>query len=455
MTELDDLRGKIDSLTKEKEELNSKLEAHAELLDDTLKYSDTVIVDCNEDFRILAYMGPFEYIFHEQKQQFKIGGNIMKIVYAVTKNLKDQEEIKAHHDTAEARDIEYKITEFMQSPKKEIELKIVGENNQGHQFLLKWNIKKQSRYFRSFFSILEAKVLTEKVVEHYLNTIKILHHRIEELLELSSDGFIILDIPGKIKFMNKNARKTLMSKSIKRLIDADIRGRFYREIFVNDTTEDINKSLDVNAKVLKTKEAQTFIKRSPDGDIHFSVFPDLNEHGDIQGLIIVTSLKPSMITNELEQKVKKLSTAIQKMHSEKNFSDERIKELEHNQTWMMKKMEESNQSIKVLHKSLKQLYDYLENLPTPICIIDLPTLRYEFVNSKMITWMNSSKKDIIGNRDEELLPRDLAILLNEVFKDTIQSGNSIKIAYNGYTIMQTAFSNEREVPTKLIRIIFK
>jgi hypothetical protein len=73
----------------------------------------------------------------------------------------------------------------------------------------------------------------------------------------------------------------------------------------------------------------------------------------------------------------------------------------------------------------------------------------------MITWMNSSKKDIIGNRDEELLPRDLAILLNEVFKDTIQSGNSIKIAYNGYTIMQTAFSNEREVPTKLIRIIFK
>ncbi len=451
---IEELRSKLEILTKDKLELKSKLDAHVELLDETLRHSDTVIVDCTEDFRINAVLGPYDQVFHEHRDKFKHGGNLMKIIYATTKNIIDQDELKLHSDTNEAKNMEQKIIEFMQSKRNEILLKVVGETAQGDSFILIWKMKRFGRYFRSFFTSISANLILDKVSEKHEQEIEVLTRRIENLVEYSSDGFIILDKIGKITFINRNARKTLMAQNVKRLMDADVRGRFYREIFVNDTNEEINRKLDINKRVFTNNQAESFIKKSPDGDIHFSVFPDHNEFGDTQGLVIVTSLKPTMISNELEQKIKRLSTAVQKMQSEKTYADERIKELDYNQQWMMKKLEDSNQNIKLLHKSLKQLYNYLENMPIPICIIDLPTLKYEFVNTKMHQWMNTKKTDVVGKRDEELLEKDLIIALNEIFKETIKTMQPIKISYKEFTILQMAFSNEKNLPTRLIRLIY-
>ncbi|MCO5249827.1 MAG: PAS domain-containing protein [Candidatus Kapabacteria bacterium] len=451
---IEELKSKLEILTKDKEELKSKLDAHVELLDETLQHSDTVIVDCTEDFRINAVLGPYDQVFHEHRDKFKHGGNLMKIVYATTKNIIDQDELKQHSNTNEAKNLEQKIIEFMQSKRNDILLKVVGETTKGETFILIWNMKRFGRYFRSFFTSISANIILDKISEKHEHEIEVLTRRIENLVEYSSDGFIILDKVGKITFISRNARKTLMAQNVKRLMDADVRGRLYREIFVNDSIEEINRKLDINKRVFTTNQAESFIKKSPDGDIHFSVFPDHNEFGDVQGIVIVTSLKPTMISNELEQKVKRLSTAVQKMQSEKTYADERIKELDYNQQWMMKKMEESNQNIKLLHKSLKQLYNYLENLPIPICIIDLPTLKYEFVNTKMHQWMNTKKTDVVGKRDEELLEKDLIIALNEIFKETIKTMQPIKISYKEYTILQMAFSNEKNLPTRMIRLIY-
>jgi PAS domain-containing protein len=451
---IEELKAKLDVLTKDKEELKSKLDAHVELLDESLRHSDTVIVDCTEDFRISAVLGPYDQVFHEHRDKFNHGGNLMKVVYATTKNIIDQDELKQHSDTNEAKNLEQKIIEFMQSIRNEITLKVVGETTKGESFILIWQMKRFSRFFRSFFTSIPTNIILDKINEKHELEIETFKKRGEYLVEFSSDGFIILDKVGKITFMSRNARKTLMAQNVKRLMDADVRGRFYREIFVNDNNEEINRKLDINKRVFTTNQTESFIKKSPDGDIHFSVFPDQNEFGDVQGLVIVTSLKPTMISNELEQKVKRLSTAVQKMQSEKTHADERNKELDYNQQWMMKKLEESNQNIKLLHKSLKQLYNYLENMPIPICIIDLPTLKYEFVNTKMHQWMNTKKSDVVGKRDEELLQKDLIIALNEIFKETIKTMQPIKINYKDYTILQMAFSNEKNLPTRLIRLIY-
>ena len=131
---------------------------------------------------------------------------------------------------------------------------------------------------------------------------------------------------------------------------------------------------------------------------------------------------------------------------------ERIKELELNQTWLMRKNDEANNSSKLLHESLKQLYYYLEIMPFPFAILDLPFLKYEFVNNSYLNLVNRDKREVIGRKDDQIFAPEISIELARRIGETISQSEPVDLILFGRRGKQYLITNENGEPKHIMRV---
>ena len=265
----------------------------------------------------------------------------------------------------------------------------------------------------------------------------------------------MLDTKGRIKLMSKKAKEHFFAGSIKILQNAPVEGRYFREIFTSEPSEDVNKRIEFNNKVMATGVSESYFKRTHGKNLEFEIVPFYESDNDfVRGIVIFTRTIEKNF-EELEIINRKLSSLVQLLKNDNGTLKERINELEINQSWLMKKMNEVSGNTKVLQDTVLQLYAYLDIIPYPLAIINVPSLRYEFVNKSYLKFINRDKREILGKKDEDILTSDTAFELSLKVMETLNCESNVDINIYGNPGIQYGFSSNYNEPTHIIRILTK
>jgi hypothetical protein len=442
----------VDVLRSEYLELVARNKVLEEQADEILKFSDISVIDCSENLYIINVYGAKEKIFRKMHANLRTGTDLMKHVF---KLMKDKNENDDEDVTVELRNLEITVNAFIHGTKLEEEFKIVGENENSEPYLLVWKIKKSGRYLRCYFKILTSHSIVNAVKLKYQNDIENQKKITHNFVNICRDGVTLLDTKGRIKLMSKKAKEHFFAGSIKILQNAPVEGRFFREIFTSEPPEEINKRIEYNNKVMATGVTESYFKRTHGKNLEFDIFPFYESDSEfIRGIVIFTRTIEKNF-EELETINRKLQSLVQLLKNDNGLLKERINELEINQGWLMKKMNEVSGNSKLLHDTVLQLYAYLDIIPYPLAIINVPSLRYEFVNKSFLKFLNRDKRDILGKKDEEILTSDTAFDLSLKIMETLNCVSNVDISIYGNPGIQYGFSSNYNEPTHIIRILNK
>jgi hypothetical protein len=147
----------------------------------------------------------------------------------------------------------------------------------------------------------------------------------------------------------------------------------FQEIFVTEDPESIKERLDHNKMVFLTKKARSFRKIVGKKEVNYNVNPVFSDKENVIGLVIV-----SHVLEEDKKSIdeKRLLRTLQSLTEDNKKHIERFKELELNEQWLMKKNTEYQEAIRLY-------YSFLEAAPLPIGALDIPSMKYVFINSQL------------------------------------------------------------------------
>lgn len=452
--QIQDLRSSLDTEIKKKQDLQKKLDEQYQEMQNIMKYADTLIIEFTSDFRIINTLGPIEKVFGQHSKKVERGANLMQLIYKTTQNIKAKEENEEEVAYEDREDIEKKVEKFIQGKKDDLLVEIIGENDEAEIFLFVWQIIRNNKNFKSYIKIIPTNNIVKITQDKFKKDLERIDKNNTQLLRLLKEGIVILDRKYKISFMNEAAKKILISSKIPLLQDAPVEGRFFREIFVHEEVEDINQRLEYIDQAIDTKQNIVYTKRTRDIDVEFSIFPMLDDSNYLNNIAIIVTNKSYNIgkASDDANSKKRLLITLKQLSDEKNILSERVKELEYNHKWFMKKRKEDIDTISNLHNSIKSLNNYLNNLPVPTTILRYPELTYEFVNRSFEVLFNQKREIINGKTDFFIFSDNDVEKLNFAVDECVYNRNITTIIIHGVKIIQAPIFDKNENISQIIRI---
>lgn len=445
---IEELEKRINRLNSDKEELRKKIQKQQDYIQDIFKYSDTAVVECTDDFRIINSNGSIEYIFKDAMKSFEQGQNLMMMVYKATHNIK--EKLEDATGTDEQEDLEVTVTKFMMGNKDEQEFKIVGRFDDGEPFLLNWTMKRNNRTFINYFKIIPTNSIVKSMEGVLKEEENFLQNKMNFILDKSSEGVIIMDRETKILYANEASIYHYISSEIKSVKSTNFVNRFFYKIFSKEDANAAREIQNINVKVLKTGVEDTFHRYLNERKVQYKV--NVIRKGDFaEGLVITSHFVYEDVDEDIEDK-KNLLLKIKELSEKHSEYNAQIQEYETNHNWFMKKRREDTQKIKDLQKALNSIYSYINDLPYPVSIQDFPDLTFKFVNRAFEVMLNQPKKEILNKKDCDIFEGESCVVLQDALKKSINSDVAIEYEIENSKIKQVISLDPINNKKSLIRV---
>jgi len=426
------------------DELNSKLNSVKNEQFELLKNFDLAIVDTRDDMRIVNSIGAIEEIFKDVSKRFKHGENLIKIVYKITKNTSEMDEAVQGQDE-DKKILEDSIADFLATKKNEKIMRIVGEKEDGEVFLLEWLIIRGERYLRSYFKIIPTNAIVKEVQAKLEAELENSKKNMKQVLDFIGDGVTILDIKSRIVYLNDKARKSFISKEKTLLQSAKFEGRIFRELFATDDPDDQRRREYFNKEAIITKQMQSYTKRINETDVRYEVYPLISDTQSVTGLAVISKFSAEQKEAPQQMDNSKLIATLKALAEDNKVMKERIKELENNQQWFMKTNKEYQDTIKLL-------YTFMEKLPIPVSILQLPELKFDFVNKAFEKKFKLKRDDVKKKEDKEVFSPEINSILSKLNNDALECKDIVEVSNNIISARQIALCNTYNNPTHLIRV---
>jgi hypothetical protein len=417
--EISELKQKVHNLT---EELN-------------LNYSqfENCYVDTNSDFRIINYFGATDIIFEEVKKKFQKGENIIKLVNKISKtniaHIEGQET-----DSENIPSIDQVLDKFFISQKNDLNLRIMGEREDGEYFMLVWKVKKIESYFRHYFKVIPTNQINKLTQEKTVYDLENARTIFKSIINLIETGIIVLDVSQRITFINESGKNHILPNQNARIKNANFESKNYKDLIFMCDQDEANFLLDSNKTVIDSKKKVSFSRKVDGKDLHYDLYPIFNKSEELNGIAIISSFKePANKGLGHQIDFRKLLLTIKHFSDQNKILYERISELETNQRWFMK----NNQQYE---STIKTLYSNIENIPYPLSIIEMPSQKFILINTAFHRAIDKDKKEILGKTDFEIFPDDLSSILNNQNIDCSQNKTTVYFNLNeNIFIKQTPF----------------
>ncbi len=431
----------VSRLNEEKEALSAKIQKQNQELSELLIYSEMVVIESTQDMKILNILGDIEYVFENVATQVERGSDLTMLVAKATQATQNRTE------DSEAEDIVDIVTKFVQSPRSEKKIEILGvKEESGELFLLDWKMLKAGKLIKSYFKITPTNNIIKQTTDKYEFALVEKDKFYGQVFEYSHRGVTIINPDGKIIYINTSAKDMFISKDNKLIKTESLIGRTFFEIFLNDDA-DVNKERQVkNNQAYITKSSVTYVSQTHEGDIKYEIHPIFNSKRAVVSLAIFSTLLNSSVSGALDNK--KLMSTLKTLYSEKSILTERIKELEYNHKWLMK----NSRDVDIQRK---KLFYYLNNLPIPISVIDLKTKKYDFVNKEFEQNIKKKRDEIIGHRDVQVFTQMEADFLDEILLKGVECKQTIPIKGLVFEGMQAIVKSQQDTPLYAIRVFTK
>ncbi len=453
--QFDDLKKTIAKISSDKIDLSNKLDEKNSEIAEYLNIAGMSVIDCTDDLRVLQDYGATAVVFKEVIKSFDRGVNLVRMVHKITRNFKEKFD-DPNIDPDEQPDLEKSVMNFILGSREEKEFKIVGESENGEIFLLIWKMKRRDKQFRNYFRVIPSNIIIESAQQHHITQLKHKESETRELMNMVSDGICMLDSHSKVTFINDAGKNIFISNSAEILRKANVEGKFFRELLIAEETEKLNKILQFNTSAISNKKVVQYSKMANGKDVDFTVHPQFDKLGNNLGLIITAKIvnrNDNQFAGNPNFDQKKIVATIKQLLEEKNIAIERIKELEINHKWLQKKLAEMNENTKIFHKTLRSLYSYLESVPLPISILQLPTEKYEFVNKAFENYFNLQKADILNKTDKDIFEEKINIVLKDKVNEIIKTNIQNELSTEKFNIMQSIILNDNLNPIHLVRVM--
>ena len=434
---------KIQEYKEQIKELKSKMETHEQEMADMLKYFDLIIIDTKDDLRIVNCYGPIEELFKSAEKMFQRGFSLVKAVYKITKNTRPRadETDDEYQGTQNQLSLEELLIRFINGTRSEKEFQIIGETETGDIFLLILKIKRLERYFRTYLKIVPTNSIIKNMQEKHSEELEQIKSDTRLVYENVHDGITMLDLRNKVLYMNESAKKLYFNSQNRLTKNANFEGRLFQEIFVNEDIDIVKDIIEFNKRILINREPKSYTKKIAEHEISFHLKPIFNERQFIIGVLIISR----QTSNDFNIDTNKLFNALKNLSIENKNYYSKVKELEIS---IMK----SNERMADYQNTIKLFYSFLERIPTPLSIIKLSNMQYEFINSAFETKINIKKEFIRGKRDQELFPENIFNILNNAVSMTIESGQIFSIDNDELKLKQSVIYSQNNEPTHIIRL---
>lgn len=445
---IQELEKQVKRLRLAKNELLESIEKKNNEISEILNYSDMCVIDTTNDLRILNHFGSDEVVFNEAASKIQRGNDLTTVVIRSTKSNKEK-------DAEGDEEFEKKIHKFVGTSKEELQLKIIG-NKDGEIFLLIWDIVKTINGLRHYFRIIPTNTIVEESREHFKLQVEKQRDVIKQILNSINDGVVFIDLSNKIKIVNTRAKELLLTQSSKLMSRAELEGKFFHEIFPNEEPDLTTQRLEINNQVIISQEKKVYQMKTHGRNLVFTSLPWYDEESKVQGAIVIASENIFAIEKDdvktQAKDLKLLKYNIKNLADQNKILTERVKELENNHQWFMKKSRDDAQTIKYYHNTIKNLYTYLDKLPYPMCILKLPEKKYEFINQAFIKKIKLDKKEILSKSDKEVFGETITEYLNKL---PVDADNIKDFKYVQVQGKQIYIQNDKDEITHLIRVFEK
>lgn len=442
----DRIAGLKQELREVKAEYSAKAEAVEQEFNDVLKYFDLAVADTRSDLRIMKSFGAIEQVFAPVEDIFENGAELTKMVYLTTKNTKEKEE--GVREFEERTDLEDSVVEFVEGRREQKEIRIVGETPKGDIFLMIWKIVRKEKFFRHYFSIIPSNTIIKETKKKFALERKDINRKQREILDLVSDGVTILDRKSNIEYMNENAKRSFVTYASSLIKRANFEGRLFSEIFVTEDPEEVKRRLDLISRSMVTKKRQTFSSKVNDTSYTYDIHPILSKDRNAEGVVIYSRDDSFSLGFDDTGETQILKESLKNLQEDKKNLLERVHELETNHNWFMK----NNRKYQEL---TKQLYSYLDGIPVPMSVQDLPGLKYQFVNYKFLEKFGKTKPEAVGKVDRDLFGPEDTLMFTQSVEETVISGETIDIHTEKLSAKQIAIYDSNSEPIYLIRVFLK
>ena len=434
----------IDKHRQEITDLRAKLNAMQDEQMHILRYFDLIIVDSSEDLRIIDVLGPIEEMFPDAENFFEKGNNLVKAIYKITQNTRIREE-EVHDAVREEEyqlDLEELVNRFITGNREEKKYEVLGETDTGEVFLLIWQIKRLEKTFRSYLKIIPSNSIVKSLQTRQEE--ELLKYKIEERLIYSQiqDGITILGLDNRISYMNDVAKSLFFSFKAGITQKASFEGRYFHELFVNESSDLLKHIIDYNKVIVESRKAINFSAKFGDQTVSIHLRPLMNERHFITGIVIISR----KVVQEMNFDVNQLLVTLKNLSLENKKLFARTREFEANQRVL-------NANIQSLHKTVHNVYRFLEKMPFAVSIIKLPSISYEFVNERFEKLTQLKREQLRGKNDAQIFPLMVSNALLDFINQTIEDPNENIFKYDVYTIRQAAIFNDANEPIYLIRLI--
>ncbi len=438
----------IEKLKQENALLKEKLEKKEIEITEILRYSDMALVETKDDMRILNTYGEIENIFTGGIKHVERGNNLLKVIYKTTNNTKISESELVQHNDAGTY-VEDAVRKFVEGTIEEKLFRIVGEKPDGEIFLLNWRIRRMERSFLSYFKIVPTNSIIEASQDKFKREMEFTKFLMRSTLNLFSDGAIILDLQNKITYMNGTAKMFFVVNSNKLLQNAQFEGRFFQELLVIDSADEIKKKLDTIKQVIVSKQPQSIVRKVNDRDVMFKIYPFFDENGFVAGTITIIKENFDLLSddrNKAYEEQKKLMSALQQISKKAKELTQKNNEMEANQKWLMK----SNQDYL---SNLRSIYSIIDSMPIAVCVLSYPSQKIDYVNKCYEIKFTKSKDDIKGRTDEEYMSMEDAIVFKSKNFETAETNDTVNVSTPNFFAKQVALINQAGKTTQIVRVI--
>jgi len=450
---IDELNNALDNLKFEYEKLNNKFDQLQDQIIDILNYGEIAVVECDKNLNIISTYGAFDAIFSVLNKSYRKFKEFPKLLNNCINEISPEDIEIETEEPFYKLNIENDLKDFLNSTKKHSTLDIFGKLPPDELYLMQIKLVRAEETIRAYIKVLKSYFFLKKYEQKIQKELNQKDLLINNIINSLSVGITLLDTRNRILLMNQSAKDHHFSDSAKILKSASVEGRLYRDIFTNEQNDDINQRLSYHSKALTRLEPVKYTKKTNEKIVNFEIFP-LKSITNLPEYLLILSNVNNEFNTELELKYNKISSIAKMLKTENDNFKERIKELELNQSWFMKKLEESNANNKLLHSSLRQIYGYLEMIPLAIAILELPNMKYEFVNKHFLNLIKSDKKDVLSKKDEQIFPKETVFNLSRSNSELLTSFRSVSINIMEHEGKQFLIKNENNEPKHILRIIY-
>ena len=435
----------IKKLIAEKKELIDRIEFKDQEISNVLGYAGVAIIETTGDLRIINTLGAVDIIFNEVSEKVTRGGNLMILVKKATKSVQQKNEDN------EIEDLEKTVEKFIQGRKEETIIDIVGKNFD-EIFLLSWKIFRMGNHFRHYFKIIPTNKFVDEAKKDFQKKISNYKDYIQKIFNEMNDGITMINMSNKIEMINQSAQKMFLPAQSKIMERTSLEGKFFSDLFLNEEADKARYRVEMHNEALVSKETKIYELETFDKNIRFKAIPDIDEDGKVKGIILVSTLiGNSKITDDTDDRIKTLSQTVRTLNESTKAMKERIKELEYNHKWFMNKRREDNRTIKQYHKTIKAIYTYLENLPSPISILIFPEYKYQFINKEFEKQIGKKRKDILGKVDKEICNKETYEKIKELNEQAKNSSKPVFVKAGDTVIKQIDLKDENDNITHILR----